>query len=429
MRAVWRHRSRGVALSPDSQVALISGFIGLVTLPGMTLTDRAPVPIAEPALAPPVTPVLDLVVPVLDEAHVLEASIRRLHEHLTRSMPYPWRITIADNGSTDGTREIAERLAEQLSRLRVVALDRRGRGLALREAWSSSDAAVLAYTDVDLSTGLDALLPLVAPLVSGHSDVAIGSRLAPGASVARGPRREVCSRAYNLILRTAFATRFSDAQCGFKAIRADAAAELLPQVVDDGWFFDTELLLLADHNGLRIHEVAVDWVDDPDSRVDVVSTATDDLRGVVRMLRRFARGEGRIAEGGYHRDGVADDMGRQLVVFGLIGALSTAVSLVVFLLTRSVLGAVLADVLAVSVTVVANTWAHRRHTFGRQGTGRVQDVVTAAAVWAGGVALSTAALVLVVAAGGGLGLELLALAATWSLTSFVRFALLRGAPR
>jgi glycosyltransferase involved in cell wall biosynthesis len=218
---------------------------------------------------------IDLVVPVLDEAHVLEGSIRLLHERLVTTFPFTWRITVADNGSTDGTRELAERLASELDCVRVVALDRRGRGLALRAAWASSDATVLAYTDVDLSTGLDALLPLVAPLVSGHSDVAIGSRLALGSSVARGPRREAISRAYNLLLRTVFAARFSDAQCGFKAIRADAAAELLPHVADDAWFFDTELLLLADHNGLRIHEVAVDWIDDPDSRVDVVHTAVD----------------------------------------------------------------------------------------------------------------------------------------------------------
>ena len=140
--------------------------------------------------------------------------------------------------------------------------------------------------DVDLSTDLDALLPLVAPLVSGHSDVAIGSRLAPGSHVARHPKRELISRSYNLILRTLLATRVRDAQCGFKAVRASVARRLLPAVEDDGWFFDTELLLLAERNGLRIHEVPVDWIDDVDSRVKVVSTAIGDLKGTARMAVR-----------------------------------------------------------------------------------------------------------------------------------------------
>ena len=137
--------------------------------------------------------------------------------------------------------------------------------------------------DVDLSTDLAALLPLVAPLISGHSDVAIGTRLHRGSRVIRGPKREFISRCYNLILRGTLAARFSDAQCGFKAIRADVARELLPLVQDTGWFFDTELLVLAERSGLRIHEVPVDWVDDPDSRVNIVRRAKDDLKGVARV--------------------------------------------------------------------------------------------------------------------------------------------------
>ncbi|HXY94905.1 MAG TPA: glycosyltransferase, partial [Acidimicrobiia bacterium] len=205
----------------------------------------------------PVThpPVLDIVVPVHNEERVLEQSITRLHAYLADGFPFTWRITIVDNASTDGTWLCAARLARDLADVGAEHLDRKGRGLALRTAWAASDAAVVAYTDVDLSTDLAALLPLVAPLVSGHSDVAIGSRLTPDSSVARYPKRELVSRAYNLILRTVFATRVRDAQCGFKAARADVARRLLPSVQDEGWFFDTELLLLAEHNGLRIHQV------------------------------------------------------------------------------------------------------------------------------------------------------------------------------
>jgi glycosyltransferase involved in cell wall biosynthesis len=196
---------------------------------------------------------VDVVVPVYDEQAALERSIRRLHAFLSESFPFSWRIVIADNASTDGTPFIAGDLAGELPGVTHLRLDRKGRGLALREAWSRSDARVVSYMDVDLSTDLRALLPLVAPLLSGHSDVAIGSRLASGANVVRGPRRELISRSYNTILHAALRVRFTDAQCGFKAVTAEAAALLLPQIRDDAWFFDTELLVLAGRDGLRIH--------------------------------------------------------------------------------------------------------------------------------------------------------------------------------
>ena len=229
---------------------------------------------------------VEIVVPVHNEEHVLEASIRRLHGYLAASFPFPFRITIADNASTDATWPLALRLAGQLSEVRAVHLPQKGRGRALRQVWGASDADVVAYMDVDLSTGLEALLPLVAPLVSGHSDLAIGTRLANGAAVVRGPRRELVSRCYNLLLRTTMRARFSDAQCGFKAGRTEVVQALLPEVEDQAWFFDTELLLAAQRGGLRIHEVPVDWVEDTDSRVDVVRTALDDLRGMARVARR-----------------------------------------------------------------------------------------------------------------------------------------------
>ena len=174
-----------------------------------------------PQLPRPDRPVLDVVVPVLDEAHVLERQIHRLRAVL-EPLPFTWRITIADNGSTDGTGALAVRLADELPGLRVVQLRVKGRGRALREAWSTSDAFVLAYTDVDLSTGLTALLPMIAPLISGHASMATGSRLIRGSHVERGPKREFISRSYNTLLRVVLGARFRDAQCGFKAIRADA---------------------------------------------------------------------------------------------------------------------------------------------------------------------------------------------------------------
>jgi len=228
-------------------------------------------------------PLIDIVIPVYNEERDLGPSVRRLHDYLGSDFPFPAVITIADNASRDGTLAVAQGLANELTRVRVVHLDKKGRGRALRAAWLQSDASVVAYMDVDLSTDLKALLPLVAPLLSGHSDLAIGSRLARGARVKRGPKREFISRCYMLVLRLSLGAHFTDAQCGFKAVRTSVAKQLLPRVKDEAWFFDTELLILAQRAGLRVHEVPVDWTDDPDSRVAILRTAIEDLRGVVRL--------------------------------------------------------------------------------------------------------------------------------------------------
>jgi glycosyltransferase involved in cell wall biosynthesis len=237
---------------------------------------------------------LELVLPVHNEAHVLDRSVRQLHDHLAG---WPsWRITIVDNASTDETWSEAGRLVAELPGVGAIQAQGKGRGLALRTAWSRSDARIVAYTDIDLSTNLRALVELVTPLSGDECDIAIGSRLAPESRIVRGVKREFISRCYNRLLHAVLQTTFRDAQCGFKALRADVAKALLEHVESDQWFFDTELLLLAERNGLRIHEVPVDWVDDPDSRVRIVRTAMEDLHGVVRMRMRFWRGNGRIAD-------------------------------------------------------------------------------------------------------------------------------------
>ncbi|MBQ0979967.1 glycosyltransferase [Micromonospora sp. M61] len=328
--------------------------------------------------------VLDVVIPVYNEETDLGPCVRRLHSHLSEHFPYPFRITIADNASVDDTLTVAHGLAGELPGVEVLHLDAKGRGRALSAAWSASSAPVLAYMDVDLSTDLAALLPLVAPLISGHSDLAIGTRLARTSRVVRGAKREVISRAYNLLLRGALAARFSDAQCGFKAIRADVAVELLPLVRDTGWFFDTELLVLAQRAGLRIHEVPVDWVDDPDSRVDIVATALADLRGMGRLGRalltgalpltdlRAQLGRAPLTARPEQLDRaplrqVPVGLPRQLVRFAAVGVASTLAYLVLFVATRGALGAQPANLLALLVTAVANTAANRRLTFGISG--------------------------------------------------------------
>jgi putative flippase GtrA len=231
--------------------------------------------------------------------------------------------------------------------------------------------------DVDLSTDLGALLPLVAPLISGHSDLAIGSRLARGSRVVRGPKREFISRSYNLILRGTLAARFSDAQCGFKAIRSDVAARLLPMVEDTGWFFDTEMLVLAERAGLRIHEVPVDWIDDADSRVDIVSTALEDLKGIWRLTRALGSGRLPLAAIGDQLGrnplpvaGVPAGLPSQLIRFAAIGVASTLAYLLLFAVLRTGIGPQWANFIALLATAVANTAANRRLTFGVRGNDR-----------------------------------------------------------
>jgi putative flippase GtrA len=376
---------------------------------------------------PATAPTVEIVIPVYNEARTLEASVRQLHRYLTEHFAHSWRITVADNASTDGTWAIAARLADELDHVGAVHLDEKGRGRALRTAWLASRAPVVAYMDVDLSTDLDALLPLVAPLLTGHSDVAIGTRLASSARVVRGPKRELISRGYNLILRTTLRAGFSDAQCGFKAMRSDVARALLPLVEDEGWFFDTELLVLAEHNGLRIHEVPVDWVDDPVSRVDIVRTATDDLRGVWRMLRRFARGDGELDPPPANAVPVDPHLGHQVVRFASIGVVSTLLFAAMFVVLDGPLGAFGADVVALLVCAFANTAANRRLTFALRGhAGRIRHYAAGTALGLLPLALTLTALA-VLSSGGATTLPLLLIALTTAnlLATAVRFLLLR----
>jgi glycosyltransferase involved in cell wall biosynthesis len=229
---------------------------------------------------------VDAVLPVYNERDALACSVEKLHCHLAEHLPYDWRIVIVDNGSTDGTPDIGEDLSLRMDRVDLIRIGQKGRGRALRAVWLCSRADVLSYMDVDLSTGLDAYLPMIRAIAEEGYDVAVGRRLGPGARVAgRRLTREITSRGYNLITKAAFWTRVMDAQCGFKAISRAAADTLLPHVEDTGWFFDTELLIRAEKHGFGIRQVPVHWIDDPNTHVKIVRTAMDDLKGIWRLKR------------------------------------------------------------------------------------------------------------------------------------------------
>jgi putative flippase GtrA len=380
-------------------------------------------------------PQVEIVVPVRNEERDLAPSIRRLAAYLRESFPFTAQVTIADNGSTDGTWKVAQQLTRELGEdtLSVVHLDQPGRGRALNAIWASSDAEVLVYMDVDLSTDLNALLPLVAPLMSRHSDMAIGTRLAPGSRVIRGPKREIISRCYNLLLHASLGVGTSDAQCGFKAIRADQARHILPLVQDTSWFFDTELLVLAERAGLRIHEVPVDWTDDPDSRVHIASTVLADLRGIARMAIGLTRGTIKVPllrdEGPPGHAGPRTRLAWQLPRFIGIGVASTIAYTVLYLALRTFLPALAANLLSLLLTAVGNTAANRRLTFGIRGrAGTVAHQARGLIAFATGLLLTSGALMALHAGDphAGKAAELAVLVAANLVATMSRFVLYRG---
>ncbi|MEU6374910.1 bifunctional glycosyltransferase family 2/GtrA family protein [Streptomyces sp. NPDC046909] len=413
------------------------------TISGLRTTGsfQAPTPADATDTAGTRAPTVEIVIPVYNEERALPGCIRTLYARLRDELPYPWRITVADNASVDGTLAAARELCEELPGVGVVHLDRKGRGLALRTVWGASDAEIVVYMDVDLSTGLDGLLPLIAPLASGHSDLAIGSRLASGARTVRGPRRELISRCYNGLIRLTHGARFSDAQCGFKAARTEVLRPLLAKTEDDAWFFDTELLLLAEHNGLRIHEVPVDWVEDVDTRVDVVGTATDDLRGLWRMARLKASGAARVPvparpqPAAEHPDAVlAPDTARsqlawQIGCFVAIGIASTAGQALLYWLLRGWWQPALANFVSLLVLTLLNTEANRRLTFryAADGIGAGRAHLGAGALFVIGYLITSAAVLLFRDAvpDASAAAETLVLAVSSVLVTGIRFLVLR----
>jgi len=303
--------------------------------------------------------VVDVVIPVHNEERDLERSVRRLRTYLDEQFPFAALVTIVDNASTDRTGAVADLLVDELPGVRVIHLTQKGKGRAIRAAWSRSTAPVVAYMDVDLATDLDALLPLVAPLLSGHSDIAVGSRLARGARVIRGPKRELISRSYNVLLRAVLRSPVTDVACGFKAVDRDTVTALLPLIDDDGWFFDTELLILAQRNRLRIHEIPVDWVDDPDSRVDIARTAIGDLQGVWRLVRALSAGRG-YADSLRPTSDVATVRPAELARFAGVGVVSTVAYLALFSALLVAMNPLVANVLALVTCVFGNSVAHAK---------------------------------------------------------------------
>ena len=228
---------------------------------------------------------VDVVIPVYNEEHVLAQSVATLRDFLKDNLDKQWKIIIADNASTDRTWEVAQGLDKEYPEVTAVHIDRKGRGRALRKVWLESDADIVSYMDVDLSTGLDAFPKIIQAIEDGYG-VSTGSRLIGKSNVKRSFKRELTSRGYNFLIRALFFTKWHDAQCGFKAASRKAVDELVPLIQNQEWFFDTELLILAGMKGYKIKEVPVTWVEDPDTRVDIIKTVREDLGGLMRLRFR-----------------------------------------------------------------------------------------------------------------------------------------------
>lgn len=233
---------------------------------------------------------IDIVLPVYNEEDILAASVKTLKQFLKQNCHHTWQIVIADNASTDSTARVAKLLVAQFSEVGYLYIPLKGRGRALRHVWLRSDADIVSYMDIDLSTDLSCFMPMIDEIVSGRADIVSGSRYKKGAKVKRGLKREVLSRGYIGIMKAMFQCHFSDAQCGFKAVSRRAVQALVPLIENQGWFFDAELLLLAEHFGFTVAEVPVTWTDDLDSRVKIAQTVSEHFMGLLRMRLAFTTG-------------------------------------------------------------------------------------------------------------------------------------------
>ena len=229
-----------------------------------------------------VSAAVDITIPVYNEEEVLPRTIKALTEYLEDNLPNPWQVTIADNASTDSTQSVSEMLCREYPRVKYLRIPQKGRGRALRIAWLDSQADIVSYMDADLSTDLSHFPQLIQALESG-SHIAVGSRLSKESKVSRGFKREFISRAYNRLINIMFFTGLPDAQCGFKALTRATAEAIIPNIENNNWFFDTELLVIGAKRGFKIASVPVKWDDDPTSTVHVINTAKEDINGLLRL--------------------------------------------------------------------------------------------------------------------------------------------------
>lgn len=227
----------------------------------------------------------DITIPVLDEEATLQSQIRVLHAFVRQHFPESdqWRIVIADNGSTDATPHLAKGLSEEIPEVHFLRVPKKGVGMALKTSWTKSTADIVGYMDLDLATDLPHFLEAYRALVKEDYDIVYGTRLHPKAEVINRPlKREISSRAFNLILKAYLGVGFSDGMCGFKFLKRQLFPSLYKHgAQNDGWFFSTELLAVAEWLDYRLFELPVRWTDDAaSSKVEILPLAKRYLKAM-----------------------------------------------------------------------------------------------------------------------------------------------------
>ncbi len=235
---------------------------------------------------------VNITFPVLNEERILKEDVMKFYNFLKKSkFPYRFEITICDNGSIDDTKKVGEKLEKKVKEINYLRLSRKGRNFALKSSWTKSKASVVSYMDIDLATDLRFFLPMINMIIKDNCDLVVGNRLGLKSKVIdRNFKREFLSRNYNLLLRMFFFHKIRDHQCGFKAIKRNSFLKLnkeIPDIKEEIWFLDTELIIRAIKNKMKVEEIDVIWKDDPDSKVKVVKAVLEDLKGIVRLRKEF----------------------------------------------------------------------------------------------------------------------------------------------
>lgn len=289
-----------------------------------------------------------LVIPIYNEEKIIENTVRETIKYLNENTKYSYILVVADNASTDSSPEIVKNLQKEIPFLEYVRLPKKGRGLALHTVWKDFNAEVVAYMDADLSSPLTSLPNIIDPILNNESDVTFGSRLLPpGQAINRKGKRELTSQGYNFLLQFILGATFKDAQCGFKAISKEKFNQVEEEIKNQNWFYDTELLLISQYKGLRLKEVPITWVDDPDSSVKVFKTIVENLKEMGRVYFTYR----------------PESVFIKLFKFAIIGVLSTVGTALLFFLLRFVLDPQLANIVSLSTATILNTIANKRFAF------------------------------------------------------------------
>lgn len=227
----------------------------------------------------------EVIFPVYNESDTLSEQIKIFNEFFEEEFKKNIFITIADNGSTDNTATISDKLLKNKLIQKYIFIPQKGRGRAIKDCIKKSKADIVCYMDIDLSTDLAHFKELIDSISKKGNDISIGSRLSKKSKVVgRKKIREFTSRAYNLLIKFFFPmSGIKDMQCGFKAFSRKKILPVIDLVQNNRWFFDTELIIISRKLNLKIDQIPVKWTDDPNTSVNIISTAIEDIVGLTKL--------------------------------------------------------------------------------------------------------------------------------------------------